>query len=672
MSAVLAPLPRLSARTLRALRQARAHLRNREPLTPVQWAARHRMLSPEGSARPGRFRFEFTPYLTGILEAYTDPSVREIWCQKSAQIGWTDGFMNNLIGYHVDQDPCPILVVFSKDGAAKDYTREKLEPMIRANPRLAARIPLTARSASGSLFHKSFTGGFLKLAGSNSPSGVKSTPVRLAMVEEPDDTSADVRGQGDSISLAKERTKTYPNSKIVVGGTPTLKGFSKIESGLLVSDQRRFYVPCHHCGDAEPLAWENVRWAESDTVAAHPVYGAAQPESARYYCPHCGGEWGNDDKNRNVQRGQWRATAPFSGIAGFKLSELYSSFPKSGLTDLVRKFLEAVHEQRQGKVGKLIAFFNSTLGESWELKGDTPELPLLQERALNYNEWTAPSGGLIATAGVDVQHDRLAVCVWLWGRGEESWLAYWGEIHGTVSCLPTDGVWKDLAALLDRLIATPAGAVPIKAVSVDSGDGATSDWVYGFVRQQAKRRKRTIMAVKGSGQAAREIYSAPRVKLDTLNTGKASKWGLQLHHVGVDRAKDVLMERLRAPGYGPGRMHWYSGVREDFLVQMTSEVKAPMPGKRRVGWQKKSGVRNEALDCTVYALHAARRLRVHVMTETEWTGLEMGLRQPSLLTPQERPVVAIEPPKPADVPRGTPVRMAPSAPIARDEWSSRL
>jgi phage terminase large subunit GpA-like protein len=42
-------------------------------------------------------------------------------------------------------------------------------------------------------------------------------------------------------------------------------------------------------------------------------------------------------------------------------------------------------------------------------------------------------------------------------------------------------------------------------------------------------------------------------------------------------------------------------------------------------------VRNEALDTEVYALHAARKLRVNLMTEAAWSAIESRLRQPGLL-----------------------------------------
>jgi hypothetical protein len=50
-----------------------------------------------------------------------------------------------------------------------------------------------------------------------------------------------------------------------------------------------------------------------------------------------------------------------------------------------------------------------------------------------------------------------------------------------------------------------------------------------------------------------------------------------------------------------------------------------MRGKRV--WQKKAGVRNEALDCEVYALHAARSLKVNLLKPSAWDALEHKVMQ---------------------------------------------
>lgn len=598
-------------------------------MSVAEWAETYRYLSAENSALPGKYSLQITPYLRGILECINDRAVRKIVCQKSAQIGWTDGVINNLIGYVIHVAPAPTIVMFPRDQNAKDYNVEKFVPMIDATPVLSELVNTKTRSVDNTQNRKKFTGGFLKLIGSNSTGGVKSTPAKILIVEEPDDCNLNIKGQGDSIKLLEERGKTYHDRKVLAGGTPGIKGVSSIAAEMLESDQRYNYVPCHECGESHALVWDHVQWQQDET-RNHPIYGKHLPETAAYACPHCGSFWNDAQKNRSVRKGSWKATAEFRGVAGFYLNELYSPFPESKLERLVEKYLSAVHEANTGDIGALIAFWNSSLGLPWEYQSDLPDEDALKDRAEEYEELTIPWGGLVLTVGVDVQHDRLAVIIRAWGRGEESWLVYWGEINGQ-TVVPEQGAWIDLDALLLKGFKHASGAtLNIRAGSIDSSDGTTTDAVYAFVR---KRLNRGIMAVKGaSADDGKEIFSPPRISVDTDRKQKAHKYGLRPFIVGTTRAKDTLLDgRLQLTGTGPGRLHWYKSVRPDYWEQLTSEIKAPHRTMRhKKVWQKKSGVRNEALDCEVYALHAARSLKLNLYKETHWAALETKVRQPDI------------------------------------------
>lgn len=613
-------------------------------MSVARWAERYRIISADNSALPGRYSLSITPYLRGILECITDRRVRKVVCQKSAQIGWTDGVINNYVGYTIHIDPCPIGILFPRDQTAKDWSAEKFIPMVEATEVLRNLVNIKTRSADNTQNRKKFLGGFLKTVGSNSTAGVKSTPLKRALIEEPDDCNVNIKGQGDSIKMMEERIKSYHDGKIIIGGTPTIKGLSAIESEMETSDQRHYEVPCHDCEEAHALSWDNVTWLH-DEAAGHAIYKTARPETARYTCPHCGGVWTDAQKNRNVRRADaagfgWRATAEFRGVAGFFLNELYSPFVESRLERLVEKLLNAEHEAAGGEPGALIAFTNSTLGTTYEYKGDTPEASDLRLRAQAYDEGTVPLGGLVLTMGVDVQHDRLAVIIRAWGRGEESWLVYWGEIFGsTLVALDANrqpqGAWADLDTLLERDYEHATGAqLRVAAFSVDSSDGAATEAVYAYIRARKHRNGRAIKGASEATDDKREIYSPPRV-VDVGKKNKASKFGLQVYMVGTTRAKDTIIDnRLKLTGTGPGRMHWYAGVRNDYWEQLTSEVKAPHRTiKHKRVWQKKSGVRNEALDAEVYALHAARSLKTHLMKEAHWAGIEARLRQRSLIDP---------------------------------------
>ena len=144
------------------------------------------------------------------------------------------------------------------------------------------------------------------------------------------------------------------------------------------------------------------------------------------------------------------------------------------------------------------------------------------------------------------------------------------------------------------------------------------------------------------------------VAVDKDRKQKAHRYGLRPFSVGVSRAKDLLLGsdanggRIRLLGEGPGRVHWYTGVRSDYFEQLTSEIKAPSSTRSgQLVWTKLTGVRNEALDCEVYALHAARSLKINLWKQSRWEAEENAIKQGELFNaPSAEPQVnTIEPPK---------------------------
>ena len=579
-------------------------------------------------------------------QALDDPTVFKVVCRKSAQVAWTDGVLLNYIGRRIDIDPCPMIVMFAKEGSAKKFDREKFVPMVEVTPTLAEKIPVhKVRDRDNSWDHKGFPGGFLNFVGSNSPDSVKSTPAPVVAVEEPDDSNTNVKDQGDTITLLEERTKSFSRRKIIFGGTPTIEGFSRVDAAYKGSDQRQFFVPCPDCEEPQTLSWSNVKYSDRADLN-HEVFGKVDPASARYACAHCGSLWTDAQKNAAVRKGKWQATAQFNGVAGFAINELYSPFPGSILPRLLEKYLTAEHALAQGDDTKIRSFKNNTEGLPYAYRSSVPSGDVLRDRAEDYAELMVPWGGLVLTAGVDVQHDRLAVIIRAWGRGEESWLIWWGEIPGRTMVVAWNqdgtiskeqsGAWWDLDQLLMGTFEHDSGVMlRVKAASIDSGDGQTQDAVYNYVR---KRLSRGFMAIKGeSHDPKKDIFSAPKLSVDMTNRQKPHPTGVRPFMVGTNVAKDLILGvdeqggRIKLLGTGPGRLHWFKTVRPDYWDQITSEVKVPHRTVRgRFVWQCRSGRRNEALDCEVYALHAARSIKVNLWREDRWASEEAAIRQPSL------------------------------------------
>lgn len=643
-----------------------SELAPREPLTMIEWAERYRVLSrEETNDYAGRFDLDNTPVLRGILAVLSDRKTRRVIVQKAAQQGYTAGVVCTVLGYHVHWKPCVQVVMFPREKSAKDFDAEKFSPMVRATQVLAKRIRLKSRSDGNSATRKHYPGGLAKFVASNSPSDVKSTSAKVRIVEEPDDTNRDVKGQGNSIALLRERGKTIRESLELIGGTPTAKGASEIEKEMRTTDQRRFMVPCHHCGDRHEVEWAHVvipglNLSAEDLAAAdleqrfpeREVYGRARFEDAFYTCPHCGGIWTDDDRIANIRAAArvppnygWEPTAD-AADPGFYMNELQSVFDGSRVPVLAEKYLRALHEFDRGEPEKMVAFWNSTRGLPWEYKGELPEEEELRQRAESYPEWTCPHPrGLVVVMSVDVQHDRLAVTVWVIGNGEEMWLAFWGELYGQ-TVVAGQGAWIELEQLLTRTVRHATGApLAIAAVGIDCSDGQTSDASYAFVRRH-NRPARPVLALKGASETEGriEIWTPPKPVDPNNRSTKASRYGVQVNIVGAARAKDIILGwaqeggRVRLTGNGPGRMHWYQTVRADFYEQLLGELKVPSrlnPKKRN--WKARTDRRNEALDCTVYALYLSRHLRLHLRRPAQWDIIEMTLRQGVLIPMDNTP-----------------------------------
>ena len=179
---------------------------------------------------------------------------------------------------------------------------------------------------------------------------------------------------------------------------------------------------------------------------------------------------------------------------------------------------------------------NTVLGETWEEdQGERPDWASLQARAEPYHVLSVPAGGLFLTAGVDVQDDRLAVVIVAWGRGEESWRVYWGELYGDPS--QAGGVWAQLDDLLMRGYEHESGALlHVTGAAVDSGHH--THHVYNYCRSRAPR----VVAVKGMGQLGSPIITRPAAQ-DVQYKGSIIKNGVMLWPIGVDGAKRQIYHR---------------------------------------------------------------------------------------------------------------------------------
>lgn len=629
-----------------------------QPKIPtIEWLPANVRLPAEDSASPGYYRVDHVPYFWGVMHALDHKTSWMVVMQKAAQIGWTVLLAADICKVAV-ADPVRVLMLFPKEEKGRLFMDEKLVPIIENSPSVNRVIDVsTSRKAGSRATRKKFPGGEVRAVGSNSVSNVKSTTATRGYVEEPDDTNKDVGDQGDSIRHLRERLKRMPDKKLIIGGTPAVAELSQVEHYVKLGTMRVLPVNCHDCGESHVLDWENVNWQTKPGGTSHPVFGLNLPDSAVYSCPNCGSAWDDYRRKANILKTCRAARDSGDDFAGWvksqcgegfeqediepietflELSELYVCMPGTSLADVVRDYLEAEHEAAAGDESARIVFQNNKLGRPYQYaENQILDHEGLQEDAEDYPELVCPEAGLLVTVGIDVQHDRLAVIIRAFGRNEESWQMHWGEIPGDTQD-KKDACWSELDQLVfQRFEHARFGSIHAGAVSIDSSDGATSNAVYHWVRtRKARSRGVEVMAIKGDSNdyGNKEIFSLPR-QVDRANprqTSKADRHGVRVYMVGTHKAKDLIAKRLTGSS---AYMHSCKHVRVDYWDQVTAEVKAPSKRLRgKMQWQLRPGKRNEALDCEVYALHAAHALKVHQHRDKEWEKLENRLSQKDLFS----------------------------------------
>lgn len=596
-------------------------------LTVSQWADTHRILSAT-SPEPGRWRTARAPYLREILDACADPELERVVCMKSAQVGWTEALLN-VIGYTIDQDPGPTLLLQPTGDAVKMFSKERLTPMLRDTPRLRGKVKASGRRDSeNTLQTKIFPGGYLAMVGSNSAVGLRSRPIRRVLADEVDGYGVSAKSaskEGDPLSLAIKRTQNFWNRKICEGSTPTVKGASRIEADFALTDQRHYHVPCPHCGYYQPLRWGQLRYDKANLDDVWYVCGDISADGE--LVAGCGERITEDRKGWMLERGRWVPTHPGRRWAGFHVWAAYS--PWASWSQLAREWQDA-----QGNPELLRVFVNTVLGESWEERQEQIAEASLVARREQYGS-EVPAGVGVLTMGVDVQGDRLELDVWGFGVAEESWHIEHQTVWGDPARL--DDVWAKLDLQLRRTWTREDGlAMKLSSVAVDSG-GHHTDTVYRYCKA---RQGAHVWAVKGSSEPGHAPVSKP---------SKGNRIGALLFSLGTEAIKDTLFARLRVAAQGPGYVHLPWSVDEEWIQQLTAEVvRVHYKNKRPVRrYEKLPGRRNEALDCAVYAYAAfiisGLRERMGELVAL----LEKRAEKPAA----PMPLQPIRPPRPPRLPR---------------------
>lgn len=564
--------------------------------TVCEWTERQLSLDTSASAMAGPYRTTATPYVREILETFADDNVEHVVCCFGAQTAKSQTFMCGL-AWTIANEPSPAMWVMPNKNLAESFSDRRLRPLLNSSDEVRAMRGSVKREKKTELI---FDGATITLVGSNSPANLASRPVRVLILDEVDKYPLASKREADALKLAKERTMSFPLPKIYESSTPTVED-GLIWNEFLNGDQRRYFVPCPHCGkgllfvfNPAKSAFARLTGAEAK-LAWEPTAKRADgtwdydlvERSAHFVCPHCGGQIYNRHKTQMLRGGWWQATNPYADerTRSYHLPTFYAPWRKATWGELAVEFLKSKHE-----IGGLKNFINSKCAEpdvgQWESGGGNHrELIVLEP-----SEENMPAKRIrFLTA------DRQKDCFWWvvrqWYSGGDSLLIEWGRVD----------TFDDLKAAADRLQA--------KLVGVDNGyEAVDTNKNCAAYDTEAQR----WLALRGDGRESWSYYDNRRRRIErpftikridpligTGNEGRKYIWTLMWSNPTV---KDMIAQ-FREPRESP--VKWaipQAWATDEYFRHLNGEYRKrefnPKTGRSKQVWTLRSSRwPNHLLDC---------------------------------------------------------------------------
>lgn len=607
------------------------------------WKPRRRQSLSEWSRKHARLedgsRYTPFPFQVGIMDAFTEPGVVQVTVQKPSRVGYSQ-IVKNYIAYCIDQHPSRLLIYQPTVDDAEDFAKDDIASVL-GWPAVRRVFSGKTRDANNTIRNKRYPGGWIKVRGANSPKEFRRITADKVLLEEVDGYPLTAGVEGDQVGLAFKRCLTSDEPLKAAGSTPTVEGASKIADLFLLGTQEYRYVPCPHCGAMQRLVFGNgtgsgLRWDPKD-----------KPERCWYVCEN-GCPIEEEHKGWMDERGEWRAHAPQNWPhRSFHIWAAYSQFPGAAWLEIAKEFVQV-----RKNPNKLRVFVNQVLAETFAIRGEAPEWRRLYDRRETFRPGIVPPGGLVLTAGIDVQKNRVEIFVWAWGRDRQSWLIdhvvidgspfeakTWDRVSETIT-----GTWQHASGVEMRL----------SKVGADTGFATTE------VERWSKRHPGLVVPVKGASTLQAPVFAWSSVR-EAAPNGKARKRGLRLGIVGGHALTLELYgflsldppteeERAAEQGYPAGFVHLGEGL-------ATEEVCKQLVGDEwsedRAEWKQVHAT--EALDGWKYARAVAvGALGTDRWSPTRWRQLEtaLGVRHT---------VDAAPPPPPGQPPDSTQTQTTPTA-----------
>lgn len=516
----------------------------------------------------------------------------EVVIMCPAQASKTTAIMN-FIGWSLKYQRENILVILDNANNAQKLAKNRVKPFLMDVCNL---LDDTERQQSADKSNSAVnialaSGVNLMLGSAKSASDLCSQPCAFVLLDEVD-RYVELSGEGDPVTLASARTKTYRNSMIVCTSTPTVKDDSRIMSQWKLGTAERWGVICPTCKHFFSPLWKDIDWADPD-----------KPTTS---CPTCGEVWAETDIIGMEHRYEQTNPSPIHDEYG----RIMRSYAINGLLMHDQTTWKALKQLEiaaiQTSESAIQSFYNTRLGEVYERPTEMRIDPDILSRCAScrYDDQSLPSDILAIVISSDTHDDCLyLLTAGFSSDGERVYLIRYDILMGD----PDDKrVWAQYDRLMCEVYKTEDGRYlrPIFACGDLGGHRSRSVALYSL----RNPRFRCVRGYRAPNLGQSTCVDPLLNRVSPYKLVEGVKTTVPVQYVGVSGAKDRLnkWQKLTIAG----EQHIFApSVKKcfdlDFWKGMTIEI------RDNVGrWvcpytpSGKGHMANEPTDLMVYAMAA--------------------------------------------------------------------
>lgn len=560
-----------------------ASLKAQPRLDFLEWAEKY-LDNADGT------RFRFRPYQRLVAKAMFSPEVQLVALRWASGTGKTyalgAGF---LFGVHQMREQ--MAVMMPGFIAAKKWCKNEFVPLAEK----CGVVASIGYAKNGDTQEEKVwrNGAQLSMVGANSGAGLRRLQAGVLYADEIDAITTEESDEGDKLNIFWMRGRGRKRVHKWASSYPSVKGQSKIDTLMEEGTLLRWLVDCAECGHRWEMHTDDIHVPNGETL-----------EDTSLQCPGCKRLLSDAQRREMSENGAWYSGAgvpvpdPVPGKMSFHLNCMahvgpFDSAYASYLHWVADKRREAEKSENPEKAKRV--FVNTMDAESYEPPfEEKPDAALVFDRREEYDpDVMLPAGVLVVVIGADVQADRIELEYVGYGVNRETWGCGYKVLRGS----PLDGgVWEAFDKAVKKKFDHPSGKrIGVSCTAIDSGH--KQDQVLRFTRA-----RRGVFGIKGAPELSSPVVA--RQKNGRLVAPHQPK-------VGTQQAKDIIRNRLalepKPDGSFPeGFLHFpatdeYLDTYFDQLLSENGELELGKDGNFHVKYTCPDGVRNEALDCRVYA-----------------------------------------------------------------------